>query len=1402
MKNNYNLLPVLNEIHRKVNSENEIKKCLQIIVEKLPELINFDRGGILISRENDEKLFYRISFPEGSHSFSQIENERINSIVQNRKVLFPTNAINEFVDNATETPLLLDAFVKEKISLIGLPLELDGTGIHGGLFLISKEQNAFSQMDFNILENIGEIIRSSILRVQNCNNAIDDLKKFGKDLRVMLHGNDKVSDKLMTYATELTNADQACLFRYDPEKKVLRCNHCETLGINHSAPNNACTVKLHSEKNIISGAFNTKRGIICHDVLSPDSRITLPSKIYGPIQSQMAVPLLGEYQQPFGVLALFSHQKFNFTKSQLTLLTAVTEIGITGLQNSKIVGKLEKLSDASNVLLSEGNQKTLDERFDSLVEKTTEILDAELCSLFLVENNELILKTSYSVENNSKLKKRKKEKVILPIISGERTGITGAIATRKKVYNSFGKKHQDHPAIKNPDENDFLPSGFCHSELAHPILDDNDELIGLLIAYNKRDETGQPLKNSGFSWKFDVPFMKILTTKLKICIKNAQLISKLKHYELIIENTPDSVIITDREGKIIYLNTGAKELFGEIIGLNVRNHFFTDNSSTGYQKAIAIARKLLKNRDKCIKGVETVFTGKDGRAIPISLSVSLIKDEYDKFTGAIGISKDLTEIKTLQNLGQSLLSTPNIDLILQKISDVCSKLPKCNRAYIKLYDETTEKMAFQALSSQNPKDKLPESPTSKDRGMTGHVFRTQKPYLTGDVDQEPRERFHRIFADVKSKICVPINITDKTSGCTKTLGVITIDSKEKNAFSFDDVFFLFTIANQAAAAIENAKLFEAKTKIITELLALEKVQETITRTLDVDSILESVLDVVVDTLGFHYATISRVSKSRGKIGAVKGRNVSDNFLDSAWHPLDSNDIQAWVVRNKEEVLLDTWDERLDPEIYRRYHHHELTRIFLPIFSRNEAYGTLETGYKKSQQPSIPAEEIEILRKIVNLAGIGIDQSYLLNEQQKLVQQLRALNQAGIYFQASRSDKEVVQHIFKSLEKIGYSQGMLSLINENKGIIEGRFAFGNNWLEIIDDTKRDLKGNDILALAIRQKVSILSKDCYHDPRCDQSAAVRGNIKSQYVIPLIANETAIGTLQIDLSDKQGLIKAPENILKQRLNVLETFASQIAIALRNVKDREIINLLETTLMETAHEFRSPLHNILAQIGSLRSQLPKNFEINEDINTIFKIISEEAHRASKQMENTLIFSKKTMGAMGYNFEEGNIQDLIQQCANNYRLRALERGISIIIKDNVKKLPSFKFDKTKIEQVINNLIDNAVKYSHFNRFIQIQGFDDGTQIHVDFWDKGLGIPDNEYDNIFEGFTRGNVKDKTRYIPGTGLGLKISKEIIHGHGGEIKVKSNPFYNDPRKIHDYDGYDTIFTVILPKKPKER
>jgi GAF domain-containing protein len=564
----------------------------------------------------------------------------------------------------------------------------------------------------------------------------------------------------------------------------------------------------------------------------------------------------------------------------------------------------------------------------------------------------------------------------------------------------------------------------------------------------------------------------------------------------------------------------------------------------------------------------------------MSLSVSLLYDEHGKEAGTIGIAKDLRESKALLAAGQSLLVTHEIGDILDQITKLSLRLPNCKRAYIKLYDDESDALRFRALSSTDPNEKFPVQSTPKDQGMTGYVFQTQKPYSSNNVLVEPPGHYFSLIPNVQSKIVVPITYLDKETGNKRKLGILSVDSEELNSFSGNDVYFLTTLANQAAVALENANLIASKNKIITQLQAFERVQETTTgKNLDVEQIFEAILSAVVDILGFAYATISEVNKTRQMIGTTKGKNVADEFLKSAWHPLNSGDIQAWVARHKDAVYLTGWDDRLDRGIYERYHHEKFVRTIIPIFARGEVLGTLETGYDKSHKSQIEKEEIETLQRIVNLAGIGIEQAHLLSRLKEeltltneLEKQLEALNQAGIQILKLTTEQEAIAHIFKSLKSIGYAKGMLSLVNEVSKQIEGKYALGDNWTSILPDSKYDLIGNNILSQSLRLKSPIVSQNCLKDPHCDKRLVSKAKIKSQYVIPLIVKDKPIGTLQIDLSDRQELVHGDEALLQRRMKVLETFASQSAIAIRNIKDMVTIHHLEANIAETAHEFRSP--------------------------------------------------------------------------------------------------------------------------------------------------------------------------------------------------------------------------------------
>ena len=1215
--------------------------------------------------------------------------------------------------------------------------------------------------------------------------------------------------EMVNKAVQITRSGRACLLLYNEALDQLECPYSENCSCLSDANGSRSFIPLQSTPASLQELFTDHytQGYIAAGKDFPTKENDLLNT------AQMLIPLRKPQDKPLGLLVFESKHKARFRKEDIGIGRSVAEFCALALQESqklvtsdRMIGKLELLSDASNVLLAEFENKPLPEKLDYIVEKTTEILDAELSSLWLVKDGYINLETSFSQEG----KVRPNYRVALQIKEGPRTGLTGYIAFHKKVFNLFGEALENHSA-RNPEiPADFVASQKMYSELAYPMLDEDQNLIGLLFTYNKKDENGQAFRDRGFSKDFDEPLMKILTTKLLISIKNANLLKKLKDYELIVESTPDPVVICSRTGLITYMNPGAKNLYGDLLGSHVADRYPSDDTTKGIDRAKEIRRQLLKSEDKRLRNIETTFKSKDDEVIPISLSVSLLVDEHRKEAGTIGIAKDLREIKAVLATGQSLLETHDTDEILNQITHLSLRLPNAKRAYIKLYDEKSDCLVFRAWNPKNPDEEFLFQSTPKDQGMTGYVFRTQKPYLSKDVSAEPPDHYFPLIPGVRSKIVVPITYIDKETGNKRKLGVISVDSEELNSFSRNNQYFLETLANQAAVALENANLIASKNKFITQLQAFEKVQETTTgNNLNVEHIFESVLSAVVDILGFEYATISEVDKNRRMIGTTKGRNVPDEFLKSAWHSLDSKDIQAWVVRHKDAAYLTGWDERLDREIYEKYHHEKLVRAIIPIIARGEVLGTLEVGYDKANKSEIEKEEIETLQRLVNLAAIGIEQANLLNRLKEdfalttaLEKQLDALNQASIRILNSTMEKEAINHIFKSLESIGYNKGMLSLVNDVSKKIEGKYALGDNWNSILADTTADLQSNDIVAQAIRARRPILCENCAKDPRCNPNLVSKAKVRSLYVIPLIVIDKPIGALQIDLSDMQGLVHGDEALLQRRMKVVETFASQSAIAIRNIRDVVTIDRLEANIAETAHEFRSPLHNIMTQIGGLKDYL-EHTKGEKEIDQFVNIIEEEIYRAKRQVDNSLLLSERTQEAMEFDLREGYVQDVIKGCADSYRLRALERGLRIIIRDSVKHLPKVKFDRDKMEQAVTNLLDNAVKYSHYNQYIEINGFDDGTQINVEITDRGLGIPPNEYETVFLGFTRGVPKDKIRYIPGTGLGLKICKEIIERHSGEIKVvKSVPLSRNPEKIQEYQDYETTFRFTLPKFRKEK
>lgn len=235
-----------------------------------------------------------------------------------------------------------------------------------------------------------------------------------------------------------------------------------------------------------------------------------------------------------------------------------------------------------------------------------------------------------------------------------------------------------------------------------------------------------------------------------------------------------------------------------------------------------------------------------------------------------------------------------------------------------------------------------------------------------------------------------------------------------------------------------------------------------------------------------------------------------------------------------------------------------------------------------------------------------------------------------------------------------------------------------------------------------------------------------------------------------------------------------------------KEMDRLKSEFVSMVSHEIRSPMNSLLAQIKIILDGLAG--EVTEKQRQILERASGKINNLVEMVSELLDLARIEAGMVGRELQDVRIVELVDEQVSFHRAAAAEKDIAITTL-LAEDLPPIAADKQGLDEVLTNLLTNAVKYSPENTEIEVSAGVEGDQLVIRVSDRGYGIPEEDLAEIFTRFHR--VKDKnTREIHGTGLGLAIVKSIVDAHGGTISVES--------KLEE----GTTFAVFLPLKPTER
>ncbi|MEO9872527.1 response regulator [Ekhidna sp.] len=233
------------------------------------------------------------------------------------------------------------------------------------------------------------------------------------------------------------------------------------------------------------------------------------------------------------------------------------------------------------------------------------------------------------------------------------------------------------------------------------------------------------------------------------------------------------------------------------------------------------------------------------------------------------------------------------------------------------------------------------------------------------------------------------------------------------------------------------------------------------------------------------------------------------------------------------------------------------------------------------------------------------------------------------------------------------------------------------------------------------------------------------------------------------------------------------RFAHSLRKAKDAaETASKAKTDFLSTiSHEIRTPLNAVVGISHFLINESPRS-----DQKESLESLQFSAEHLTALINDILDYNKLESGAIEFEFTNVNLNNLSAKIIKAHSALAKEKGVSLTLEIDEKIHPLVLADQTRIYQVLNNLINNALKFTSKGyvklNCILLESDDEVQKIRTEVLDSGIGIPYNKQKLIFERFTQAG-SSTTREYGGTGLGLAIIKKILNLVGSEIHVKSEP-----------------------------
>lgn len=1003
----------------------------------------------------------------------------------------------------------------------------------------------------------------------------------------------------------------------------------------------------------------------------------------------------------------------------------------------------------------------IDRLLDMITEKAAHVMDAQTCSLLLKlpDTNSLVILASYGLADEVVENTR--------IFMGE--GIAGRVAATGDplLLNSLG----DDPRFTGVSGRPEVTSSICM-----PMKDENGSVHGVLCI---RRRAPSPLFT-----REDLKLFSIFATQAALAVNNAQLYARLNHklqelstlaaltetvsssldLDQVLNQVADNLIDvvhfdrcriylkdvdTDkfsprivrgfswRTGELRHETLPLEESVVEMVAkrqtpIPVDDIADTSPALRAYGEALGMETfyaQPIVARGRCI-GVLVVSN--TGPHRPISReSIELLSTFVHQAGIAIenarfyaGQERRFNELTTLYEVSSTLAATSGVQSAAETINDLAIKITDSDAGMLLLFDDTREAMSV--LDWSGVSDALGQQlrPFQTHRPVLPSARTLQAPIVVDPTD--PRSAFGPEWQPMRAMFLeqyptaaiVPLTVAEAPVG-------FMVLGKRSGEYSAGTLSLIAAASSQAAAVLASAQSYERRIgQRELELSALRQMMQKVRAATTLDDALHSILDIVGSLVWSDDSRLLTVDEGRDVMTVRAARGGQGPNLIGMEVPLSGDSLAAQALRERAERAALIVSEILEDTAL------PASRLALPLVIGDELIGVLTM---ESQIPDLYTEDSVKMLHLVASQAITIYRE---------MSSLRALT---LY----------TDNILRSI-----AAGVIT-VNKN-----GRIATWNRRAEEIVG----LRAPQIIGRHYREFIRML----HGNPTVRRETMRMLELTAQTGKVFTRNQLCYRSAQgdetyVNLSASQ--LKSESGEYLGIVVVFEDITGEVHM---KEEVERVRRLAETGQLAAniAHELRNPLASIKGAAQLLRNDLPADYVAEHG--EFLDMIVDEVNGLNRMTSEFLEFAR----APSLEMRSVDVNSLLGrslQFMNTY----LSGHEITMTQDFDRDLPHLWADKSQLEQVVKNLVINAVQaMPHGGHIITSTRYFVASEIaEISFTDTGVGIPPEKIEQIWTPFFTTKTK-------GTGLGLAIARKITETHGGRLSVKSVP------------GEGSTFTLHLP------